>query len=223
MTIYQLTDEAPSWPVRLGSVCQDIWVNSKDVDLAAMVSRSVAVVGARAATAYGEHVAFQTGYELAQAGITVISGGAFGIDAAALRGALSADGSCVIVHAAGLDRPYPTAHTGLFDQVVDQGGAVVSQYPPRTAPSRHHFLARNRVIATLCNGIVVVEAAYRSGALNAAHQARELTVPVMAYPGPVTSMMSAGVHKLIKDGEAVLVTDVADIIGYAGLGGVLHG
>ncbi|HLZ36978.1 MAG TPA: DNA-processing protein DprA [Mycobacteriales bacterium] len=143
--------------------------------------RSVAVVGARAATAYGEHVSGELAADLADAGWAVVSGGAFGVDAASHRGALAAGGATVAVLASGIDVPYPRGHDTLFDRIAHEG-LLVTDWPPGAAPARLRFLVRKRVIAALTRGTVVVEAAARSGALNTARHARELGRLVMAGP-----------------------------------------
>jgi DNA processing protein len=179
----------------------------------------VAVVGSRAATAYGEHVAADLSYGVALRDVTVVSGGAYGIDAAAHRGCLAADGVCVLVSAGGLDRPYPTGNSSLFERVAATG-LLVSERPPGSAPHRQRFLSRNRLIAALASATLVVEAAPRSGALNSARYARDLGRPVLAVPGPITSAMSAGCHALIRrdDRPAELVSSVAELLPFcAGL------
>ncbi len=173
--------------------------------------RGVAVVGARAATGYGEHVAAEFGYDLAEGGFTVVSGAAFGIDGAAHRGALAADGRTVAVQACGLDRTYPAGHHRLLDRIAEDG-AVVSEYPPGVWPARHRFLVRNRLIAAFATGTVVVEAGVRSGARRTAAAAAALGRVVMAVPGPVTSALSAGCHLLVRDEQALLVTRAAEVI-----------
>ena len=173
--------------------------------------RSVAVVGARACTHYGRAVAQSLGSDLATRGWAVVSGGAFGIDAAAHAGALAVDGITVLVTAGGVDRPYPQSHDELFARVA-KTGAVVSETPLGAGVARHRFLVRNRVIAALSRGTVIVEAARRSGARATAEAAHNLTRHVMAVPGPVTSDMSAGCHELVRNGQAVLVTDSEDVV-----------
>ncbi len=173
--------------------------------------RAVAVVGARAATGYGEHVAAEFGYGLAEDGVAVVSGAAFGIDGAAHRGALAAEGATVAVQACGLDRAYPAGHHGLLERIA-ASGAVVSEYPPGVRPARHRFLVRNRLIAAFAAGTVVVEAGVRSGARRTATAAAALGRVVMAVPGPVTSALSVGCHLLVRDEQAVLVTRVAEVV-----------
>jgi DNA processing protein len=211
----------PEWPVPVDDhpfppLC--LWVLG-DPDLARLAERSVAVVGARSSTAYGNTVASGLGAGLAERSWTVVSGAAFGIDAAAHRGALSVDGATVAVMAGGLDRPYPLAHTTLVTRIAEVG-AVISEVAPGLAPTKPRFLLRNRIIATISRGVVVVEAALRSGSLNTARTAAEIGRPVGVVPGPVTSMMSAGCHQARRDGLAEIVTDVDEVIDLVGDFGV---
>jgi DNA processing protein len=187
-----------------------LWVRGA-ASLRELTTRSVAVVGARACSAYGEHVAGELGAGLADEGVTVVSGGAYGIDAAAHRGALAAPGPTIAVLACGADVGYPKGNAALFDRIVADG-LVISELPPGCSPTRLRFLARNRLIAALTAGTVVVEAAARSGALNTGSWAERCSRVVMAVPGPVTSSSSHGAHILIREKGAVLVTGVADIL-----------
>lgn len=171
----------------------------------------VAVVGARACTAYGSHVAGQIGSTLASHDVITVSSGAFGIDSAAHRGALAAGGATIVVLACGVDQAYPSAHAQLFDTIVNSGGLLVSAYPPGTTPNRQRFLERNGLIAALSRSMVVVEASVRSGSLSAARQAWDQGGPVYAVPGPVTSMVSTGTNALIKDGYAMILPDPCDL------------
>jgi len=187
-----------------------LWVTGNS-DLRFSCLRSVAVTGARAATAYGSYLASELSAPLAARGWAVVSGGSFGVDAAAHRGALGAGGVTIAVVAGGLDVPYPAAHDGLYGAIAAQG-ALVSEAPPGVPVSRLRFQARNRIIAALATGTVVVEASTRGGAMTAARHARDLGRPVMAVPGPVTSELSAGCNDLIRSGHAVLVTSASDVI-----------
>lgn len=187
-----------------------LWVRGTG-DLSGLTVRSVAIVGARASTTYGAELAAQLAFDVAERGWTVVSGGAFGIDAAAHRGALSAGAPTVAVLAGGIDRSYPAAHAALFDRIA-QNGLLVSEWPPGCAPYRHRFLIRNRLIAALSAGCVVVEASARSGARHTAGRVGELGRSVMAVPGPVTSAMSVGTHALLRDTDARLVTCVEHVI-----------
>jgi DNA processing protein len=198
-----------------------LWVRGPG-ELASLGVRSVGIVGSRAATPYGEHVTAELGYGLARRDVAIVSGGAYGIDAAAHRAALAAGGQTVVVSAGGLDRPYPPGNATLYDRAADTG-LVVSESPPGCAPQRHRFLTRNRLIAALSTGVVVVEAAGRSGAMNTAGHCRTLGRPLMAVPGPVTSPMSVGAHELLRrdPDPALLVTSVDDVlavVGHAGEG-----
>ncbi|KQY63827.1 DNA-processing protein DprA [Nocardioides sp. Root140] len=175
------------------------------------IADSVGVVGSRSATTYGAEMAGGISAEVAATGTCVVSGAAFGIDQAAHRGALSAGGRTVAVLACGVDRAYPAAHASLIDYLAEHG-AVVSELAPGCSPMRSRFLARNRLIAGLTRGTVVVEAAVRSGALNTANWATRLNRPLMAVPGPVTSAQSQGAHQLIRTGAAELVTQGSEVL-----------
>jgi len=172
---------------------------------------AAAVVGSRASTPYGERVAFDLAEGLVGRGVTVVSGGAYGIDAAAHRGAICGGGPTLVVLAGGVDRAYPAGNARLFEEAVDAGGGLVAECPPGALPTKSRFLQRNRLIAALAGATVVVEAAWRSGALSTARHAAELLRPVGAVPGPVTSMASAGCHRLLRDAAAVCVTDAAEV------------
>ena len=169
------------------------------------ISAPVAIVGARSATTYGESAAAELAADVARAGSVVISGAAYGIDQAAHRGTLAARGQTIAVLACGADRIYPSAHRDLLAQLT-QHGAVVAEVGLGRAPMRQRFLSRNRLIAALARGTVVVEAAARSGAINTAGWATRLGRPLMAVPGPLSSATSEGTHQLIRDGAATLVT-----------------
>jgi DNA processing protein len=177
---------------------------------------SVAVVGARACSAYGTEVAALLGRELAAAGVVVVSGLARGVDAAAHRGALTAGpGSTVAVLGCGIDRDYPRAHAQLAAQVAD-GGLVVSEYPPGVEPAPWRFPARNRIVAGLALATVVVEARERSGALITADLALDEGREVLAVPGEITSALSRGSNGLLRLG-ATPVTAVADVLAAVGV------
>jgi DNA processing protein len=202
----------PEWPDgldRLEHPPPCVFVRG-DPDLAGLVERSVALVGSRAATEYGVRTAGDLADGVAQRGFTVTSGAAYGIDGAAHRAALAAEGPTVAVLACGADRFYPGPHRGLIDAVA-RTGAVVSESAPGTATYRWRFLARNRLIAALSRATVVVEAGVRSGSLSTAREAREVLLPVGAVPGPVSSATSAGCHMLVREYGAVLVTDAAEV------------
>jgi len=201
----------PEWPAGLDDLIAPpycLWVRGL-VDVGSACQRSVAVVGARSATAYGEMVATDLAAGLGERRFTIISGAAFGIDAAAHRGALATEATTIAVLAGGVERPYPSSHAALIARIVEVG-AVVSEVAPGSAPTKPRFLQRNRMIATMGRGTVVVEAGLRSGSLNTARTAAEHGRVVAAVPGPVTSMMSAGCHEAIRSGMALLVTDAAE-------------
>ncbi|HET7900407.1 MAG TPA: DNA-processing protein DprA [Candidatus Nanopelagicales bacterium] len=201
------------WPSQLDDLGDAapwaLWVRGT-VDLRLSALRSASVVGSRDSSRYGDHVASTLGSDLAMRGWTVVSGGAFGIDAAAHQGALAAGGVTVAVLACGIDVAYPPRHDALFARIAADG-LLVSEVPPGAAPHRTRFLVRNRVIAALTRGTVVVEAALRSGALSTANEAEKLGRPVVGIPGPVDSGRSQGVHRLLRDG-ALLVTSAAEVV-----------
>jgi DNA processing protein len=211
----------PEWPSQLDQLGPGgplgLWAHGS-ADLRFSCLRSVAVVGARAATSYGAHVAAEFGLGFSEAGWTVISGGAYGVDGAAHRGTLAAESPTVVVLACGVDIAYPSGHVELFAAARHQG-VVISECPPGVHPTRARFLVRNRLIAALSRGTVVVEAAVRSGALNTAGHALQLNRHLAAVPGPVTSAMSAGCHRLLRERKAVCVTtpeEMIDLVGVIG-------
>lgn len=175
------------------------------------VDDTLAVVGARDATAYGAQVAADFAADVAVRGMVVVSGAAFGIDIAAHRGALSMARPTIAVLAGGADVAYPRAHTAILDRIREDG-LVISEQLPGESPLRSRFLSRNRIIAALSHGTVVIEAARRSGSLNTLHWADQLGRPTMAVPGPVTHRSSVGVHQAIRDGKAVLVTSSGEVL-----------
>ncbi|AGL20367.1 DNA-processing protein DprA [Actinoplanes sp. N902-109] len=178
--------------------------------------RSVAIVGSRSSTNYGEHVTAELAYGVAEHGWTVVSGGAFGIDAQAHRATLAAGGCTVAVLACGVERPYPLGNGALFEQVC-ASGLLMSEWPIGAEPQRHRFLIRNRVIAAATSGTVVVEAAARSGALQTMGRVIALGRRAMVVPGPVTSAMSVGCHELLRrHPEARLVTTAAHVLDEVG-------
>ena len=202
-----------------GGVPFGLWVRGA-IPLEAACQRAVAIVGARASTSYGNWVAGELAAGLAERETSVVSGAAFGIDGAAHRGALAADGCTVAVLAGGIDVAYPRAHESLLDRIAATG-AIVAEAPPGRAPRREAFLVRNRLIAALSAGVVLVEAGLRSGARNTAAHAGALGRPRMAVPGPITSGMSAGCHALLRaDPEARLVTSAAEVLEEVGRIGV---
>jgi DNA processing protein len=226
-----ITPEDDEWPHQLGDLVflsrdmadpiqrdtfppQCLWLRGP-WPLAPSCEQSVAIVGARASTTYGEYVASDFAHSLSSRDWTVISGGAFGVDAAAHRGALAAGGCTIAVLACGIDRPYPLSHTNLFEQIAERG-LLLSEWPPGSDPHRRRFLVRNRVIAALTRGTVMVEANLRSGARFTLGRARDLRRVAMAVPGPVTSAMSVGSHEEIRQPGCILVANVAHILDAVG-------
>ncbi len=223
----------PEWPTTLDALGSTgavggieggrplgLWV-AGPMSLTEVGASGIAIVGARASTAYGDTVASELAAELAEAGTVVVSGGAFGIDAAAHRGALASDGATLAVMACGLDQLYPRCNDALLRRIRTEQ-LMVSEYPPGTTPSRHRFLTRNRLIAALSSATVIVEAAVRSGAKNTVAWAQALGRPVLAVPGPVTSALSVTPHRLIREAQAALVTNAHDVLAELGPLGVLQ-
>ncbi|MGO4383483.1 DNA-processing protein DprA [Specibacter sp. RAF43] len=225
-----LIPEDSLWPAALADLQLAepiaLWIRGRG-PLIPELHRCIAVVGSRDSTSYGATVTGELAAALVQRDYTVISGGAYGIDAHAHRGALAAaspgrpaDGPATLaIMAGGVDRFYPSGNEDLLRTITEQG-AMVAEVPPGTNPTRYRFLQRNRLIAALSAVTVVVEARWRSGALNTAHHADGLSRPVGAVPGSVYSANSAGCHRLLREGSAVCVTDAADVAELAGAPGV---
>jgi DNA processing protein len=192
-----------------------LWARG-DVAALGRLPRSISLVGARAATGYGEHVAMEASSGLVDRGFAIVSGAAYGIDGMAHRAALASSGTTIAVLAGGLDRFYPSGHEALLTRIVESG-LVVSEVPCGTPPTKWRFLQRNRLIAALTRATVVLEAGWRSGSLNTAGHAAALGRPLGAVPGPVTSAASAGCHRLIREYGAELVTNAAEMAELAGL------
>ncbi|MBG0739115.1 DNA-protecting protein DprA [Paeniglutamicibacter antarcticus] len=220
-----LIPEDDDWPVALSDLGLAepiaLWCRSRCRVLPGL-NRCVAVVGSRDNTSYGASVTGQISQGLAQRGITVVSGGAYGIDAHAHSGALAGGNTgnlpTIAVMAGGVDRYYPAGNEELL-RTIAQEGSMIAEVPPGTNPTRYRFLQRNRLIAALCSVTVVVEARWRSGALNTAHHADSLSRQVAAVPGSVFSANSAGCHRLLREGSAVCVTDAAEVAELAGVSG----
>lgn len=200
------------WPAGLTALTRPPYaIYVRGHPLVPLVNDSVALVGSRACTEYGATVAFELAHAVSGRGLTVVSGAAYGIDAAAHRGALGAGAPTVAVLACGLDRIYPSGHRALLAEIAATG-AVLGEVPIGWAPLRWRFLARNRIIAAMTLGTVVVESGLRSGSQSTATQAFHLQRLVGAVPGPVTSATSAGCHQLIRSHKAEIVTDCADLL-----------
>jgi DNA processing protein len=206
-----ITHQDSAWPVmlnHLGALAPiGLWIRG---NIECLNSFSISMVGARSSTMYGEEVASDMAAQLAAQDVVIVSGGAFGIDAASHRGALSVSGQTIAILAGGVSKPYPLSNSSMFQRIVNSG-ALVSEVPPDAVPMKHRFLIRNRLIAAWSQGTVVVEARARSGAIASASHAIALGRDVMAVPGQVNSAASVGCHHLIRDG-AVLVTSAADVL-----------
>ena len=202
----------PEWPLALDDLEEHapmlLWARGDARHLSA--AEGAAIVGARAATSYGDHIAAELAGDLATTGTLVVSGGAYGIDGAAHRAALGVGGATIAFLAGGVDRAYPSGHQQLFERIRGSG-AVVSEVPCGTAPTKWRFLSRNRLIAAMGAATVVVEAGWRSGSLNTAGHAAALGRPLGAVPGPVTSAASAGCHRLFREYDARCVTNAAEV------------
>jgi len=209
------------WPAALDDLGDRapllLWTRGATSLLSSRLEDRVTVTGFRASTPYGDHVANEIAGDLADREITLVSGGAYGIDGQVHKSALAHGGHTIAVFPAGIDRPYPYGHKELFDRIGDLG-VLVSELAPGAAPSRSRFMARSRLLAAMSTTTVIVEAGYRSGTLMVADQAQALGRTVGAVPGPVTSATSSGAHRLLQQGTASLVThagDVLDLIGRA--------
>ncbi|MEU1204638.1 DNA-processing protein DprA [Nocardia sp. NPDC005825] len=212
-----LTRDDPGWPdmlTDLDSICAfapiALWTRGSG-QLNLLTEHAVAVVGARASTNYGDKVATHIASGLATQGWTILSGGAFGIDAAAHQAALDTGQPTMAVLPAGLHRLFPHGNAYLLAS-IEQTGLLVSEYPPGVEPSRAHFLARNRIVAALATGIGVCEAGLRSGTANTVRWGNQLRRPVTAVPGPIDSAASRGCHDFIRNGHAQLVVDAHDVL-----------
>ncbi len=203
-----VTPEHPHWPNRMNDLAENapvaLWVRGNSEILTD--EKTTAIVGARAATGYGEHITMEIAAGLVDRGHTIASGAAYGIDGMAHRAALASGGRTIAYLAGGVDRFYPAGHDALLTRIAD-AGAVVSELPCGAAPTRWRFLQRNRLIAANSSSVLVTEAGWRSGSLGTASHAATLGRPVGAVPGPVTSAASAGTHRLIRDHAATLVTN----------------
>lgn len=208
---YFLTPLDPLWPIALDDLASPPIALIVQGDLELLSSPSLAIVGTRNPTNYGVRVAQDFAAGFADREWTIISGGAYGIDAAAHKGALIAEGPTIAVVASGLDIHYPAGHQRLFAEIAESG-AMVSEVMPGAPAIPSRFLTRNRLIAALSKSTLVVEAAFRSGSLRTARDAAELMRPVMAIPGPINSPTSEGCHRLIGERAAEIVTSVADAV-----------
>lgn len=204
-----LIPEDDEWPALLNDLEVPPIALVVKGDASVLRNRSLAIVGTRNPTPYGIRAAQEFAAGFVDREWTIVSGGAYGVDSAAHKGALVAEGITIAVTASGLDIPYPAGNQRLFEEIIENG-AIVTEYMPGVIARPHRFLVRNRLIAALSQGTLVVEAAFRSGSLRTARDAAELARPVMAIPGPITAPTSEGCHRLIGERSAELVTSVAD-------------
>lgn len=204
----------PEWPATLAALRDRmplaLWVKGDPATLTGSLAQNVTLTGARASTSYGEHVVTELAQDAASRGRVVVSGGAYGIDIAAHRAVVAAGGLTIAVMPGGLDRLYPAGNQDALAR-VGTAGALVSELPPGSSPTKWRFMARARLLAALSGVTVIVEAGYRSGSLRVASEAATLHRPVGAVPGPVTSAASAGCHRLLREHDARLITDAADL------------
>jgi DNA processing protein len=204
-----LIPEDPRWPALLNDLDVPPIALIVKGDTSILKTESLAIVGTRNPTPYGIRNAQEFAAGFVDRGWAIVSGGAYGIDSAAHKGALIAEGLTIAVTASGLDSTYPAGNQRLFDEIVENG-AIITEYLPGVIARPHRFLVRNRLIAALSRGTVVIEAAFRSGSLRTARDASDLLRPVMAIPGPINAPTSEGCHRLIGERSAELVTSVAD-------------
>ncbi len=216
---FMLTPVSAGWPEQLSDLGYNapmaLWIRGSQTSLDRL-SKSVAVVGSRGNTTYGEFATEAVVAALVEKGISIISGGAYGIDATAHKSTLALQGNTVAVMAGGIEKLYPSGNSQLLKRVTETG-AVLSEMPPGSIPTKWRFLQRNRLIAALSQSTIVVEANWRSGALNTATHAQTLDREIYAVPGPISSPKSAGTNKLIADGRAQLIVDSADLLERMGI------
>ena len=206
-----LTPQSPDWPASLNDLSASPFGLVVKGDLSALAEKSLAIVGTRNPTPYGLRIAGDFAAGFVDREWSIVSGGAYGIDSAAHKGALIAEGRTIAVLAAGVDVAYPAGNARLFAEIAENG-ALVSEVLPGSHAIPSRFLTRNRIIAALSQATLVVEAAFRSGSLRTARDAAELLRPVMAIPGPINAPTSEGCHRLIGERAAEIVTSVADAI-----------
>lgn len=209
-----ITPDDTDWPSGLRDLGDHaplcLWVRG-NIGALSLSCPTVSLVGARAASAYGEHIAMEFASELSGRGVTVVSGAAYGIDGAAHRATVLSGGTTIALLAGGADRAYPAGHSALLERIAETG-AIVSEVPCGGAPTKWRFLARNRLIAALGGATVVVEAGWRSGSLNTAAHAATLGRPIGAVPGAITSAASAGCHRLLREFDARCVTSTDEVM-----------
>lgn len=207
--VREITAADADWPRPLtgDGAPTRLWVRG---NLTGAFDQCTLITGARASTMYGEHITGDLAGIIAGEGNTVLTGGGFGIDAAATRAALAVGGRAGVVFAGGLDRVYPPANRPLLDRVLDQGGFWLTAYEPGTVPRRGQFLERNMLAVQLCSAVVITEASLRGMAMATGRWARSQNIPLLVAPGPVTSAQSTGCHQLLREG-ATLAADYSDL------------
>lgn len=203
------------WPVQVNDLAAPPIGLIIKGNINALHQRSLAIVGTRNPTSYGARIAGDFAAGFADREWAIVSGGAYGIDSYAHKGALIAEGATIAVVASGIDIDYPAGNTRLF-AVICESGAMVTEFMPGQRALPHRFLTRNRLIASISKATLVVEAAFRSGSLRTARDAAEIFRPVMAIPGPINSPTSEGCHRLIGERAAEIVTSVADAVEFVG-------
>lgn len=215
-----VTPADQGWPVQLNDLSDrapyGLWTRGDTGLLKIEPQRLVTFSGARAATGYGQHVTDELAGDLADRNVTIVAGGAYGIEGAAHHSALSRGGSTIAVLASGPDRPYPSGHAELFDR-IGQSGLIVSETPSGSAPTRQRFIDRSRLLAAISAATIIVEAGTRSGTMHVATEAESLGRPLGAVPGPVTSAASYGTNLLLQQCRAKVITtasDIADMIAH---------
>jgi DNA processing protein len=203
------------WPVQVNDLAAPPIGLIIKGNISALHQRSLAIVGTRNPTSYGARIAGDFAAGFADREWAIVSGGAYGIDSYAHKGALIAEGVTVAVIASGIDINYPAGNTRLFAEICESGVMVTESMPGQRALP-HRFLTRNRLIASISKATLVVEAAFRSGSLRTARDAAEMFRPVMAIPGPINAPTSEGCHRLIGERAAEIVTSVADAVEFVG-------
>jgi DNA processing protein len=210
-----LTPIDQDWPVQVNDLAAPPIGLIVKGNISALHQRSLAIVGTRNPTSYGARIAGDFAAGFADREWAIVSGGAYGIDSYAHKGALIAEGVTVAVIASGIDINYPAGNSRLFAEICESGVMVTESMPGQSALP-HRFLTRNRLIASISKATLVVEAAFRSGSLRTARDAAEMFRPVMAIPGPINSPTSEGCHRLIGERAAEIVTSVADAVEFVG-------
>lgn len=220
-----VTPADPDWPVQLNDLSDrapyGLWARGDTGLFKIDRQHLVTFSGARAATGYGQHVTEELAGDLAYRDLTIVAGGAYGIEGAAHSSSLSRGRSTIAVLASGLDRPYPSGHADLFDR-IGASGLIVSEVPPGSAPTRQRFIDRSRLLAAFSAATVIVEAGARSGSMHVASEAESLGRPLGAVPGPVTSAASYGTNLLLQQGRAKVITNASDIADMITLNDSVH-